>query len=375
MPQAGLDFSAYIAERTRDFTGREWLFATIDRWLADPDAPQIFLLAGEPGIGKTTIAARQTQFSNDNAMPPADYAYVGDGFLSAVHFCSARNGGWISPDGFARSLSAQLAARYPAFAEALASDPRIHIEQKAGTVSGTLIGAQITNYHAETSEALFNDLVRTPLQALCGRDGLSGPLTILVDGLDESLNYSGRTNIVHLLVACYDLPPQVRLLLTSRPVNGVLEPFRPLQPFILYARSEENRGDVGHRFAASVALRDQARDKAQVEQVKDSLVARSGGNFLVVSKVLDGAERGELSLADPEALPAEIQDLYAWFLDRLIRGGYGSLAESLPPCTGCPGGGPGTGGRANPLSVDKLDISAGHRCALRPARVPRPGAG
>ena len=172
MPQANFDFSAYITERTRDFTGREWLFVTIDRWLADPDAPQIFLLAGEPGIGKTAIAARLTQFSAGEAIPSGDYAWVGNRFLSAVHFCSARNGGWISPDGFARSLSAQLAARYPAFAGALASDPRIHIEQKAGTVSGKLIGVQITNYYAETPEVLFNHLVRTPLQALCGKDGL-----------------------------------------------------------------------------------------------------------------------------------------------------------------------------------------------------------
>ena len=29
-----LDFSAYIAERTRDFTGREWVFAEINRRLA-----------------------------------------------------------------------------------------------------------------------------------------------------------------------------------------------------------------------------------------------------------------------------------------------------------------------------------------------------
>jgi WD40 repeat protein len=318
------DFSGYITERIRDFTGREWLFATIDHWLTDRDAPQIFLLTGEPGIGKTAIAARLTQFSAGDAIPPTDYGCVGDGFLSAVHFCSARNGGWISPDGFARSLSAQLAARYPAFADALASDPRIHIEQKAGVVSGTMIGVQITNYYAETSEGLFNDLVRTPLQALCRKIGLAGPLTILVDGLDESLNYSGRTNIVRLLAACWDLPPQVRLLLTSRPVDGVLGPFRLLQPFILYARSEENRGDVrayvSYRFEASAALRDQAGDEAQVEQVRDSLVARSRGNFLVVSKVLDGAARGELSLEDPEALPAELQDLYAWFLDRLIQG-------------------------------------------------------
>jgi hypothetical protein len=55
------DFSSYLAERTRDFTGREWVFAEIDCWLATPDASRLFTITGEPGIGKTTIAARMTQ--------------------------------------------------------------------------------------------------------------------------------------------------------------------------------------------------------------------------------------------------------------------------------------------------------------------------
>ena len=40
MPQMKLDFSATIADRTRDFVGREWVFAEIDQWLADPDGPR-----------------------------------------------------------------------------------------------------------------------------------------------------------------------------------------------------------------------------------------------------------------------------------------------------------------------------------------------
>jgi hypothetical protein len=31
MPQTELDFLAYIAERTCDFCGREWVFAEIDQ--------------------------------------------------------------------------------------------------------------------------------------------------------------------------------------------------------------------------------------------------------------------------------------------------------------------------------------------------------
>lgn len=56
MSQTTLDFTAYIANCTRDFTGREWVFAEIDEWLAGPGAPHYFIITGEPGIGKTAIA-------------------------------------------------------------------------------------------------------------------------------------------------------------------------------------------------------------------------------------------------------------------------------------------------------------------------------
>jgi Cdc6-like AAA superfamily ATPase len=56
-------FSAYITDRTRDFVGREWVFAEIDRWLADSDAPRYFIITGEPGIGKTAIAMRLMRLS------------------------------------------------------------------------------------------------------------------------------------------------------------------------------------------------------------------------------------------------------------------------------------------------------------------------
>ncbi len=49
MQQTVLDFSATIANRTRDF---------IDGWLlADPDGSRYFIITGKSSIGKTAIAA------------------------------------------------------------------------------------------------------------------------------------------------------------------------------------------------------------------------------------------------------------------------------------------------------------------------------
>ena len=46
----------YVQERAAHFTGRGWVFARLDQFLHQP--PGVFLLLGEPGTGKTAIAAQ-----------------------------------------------------------------------------------------------------------------------------------------------------------------------------------------------------------------------------------------------------------------------------------------------------------------------------
>jgi hypothetical protein len=71
---SSLDFSAYIAERTRDFTGREWVLENIDTWLADRAGPRYFLLTGAPGSDKSAIVKVHTEFSGDLAKEVACFA-------------------------------------------------------------------------------------------------------------------------------------------------------------------------------------------------------------------------------------------------------------------------------------------------------------
>jgi hypothetical protein len=334
---AELDFSEYIAERTLHFTGREWLFREIDDWLDDPKAPQFFILTGDPGIGKSAIASRLKHFS-DGKRPPQKYRHIKKGFISGLHFCSARRGSWISPESFARSLSAQLAVRYPGFAQAIASSLKFEVKQTIGSNLGTAVAVMIQNYYADSSEAVFNNLVRLPMNALCEMQPSADPILILVDGLDESLYHSGRPGISGLLASCHDLSPKVRFLITSRNKEEVLRPFRPLEPYILYARKEENMADLStylhRRFQDSDKLRLHAGGEAKVEEVIESLTKRSSGNFLVISKLLNGIERNEILIDDPEALPSELKDLYAWFLDRLTRGDEKQWRDLYRPVLG-----------------------------------------
>jgi hypothetical protein len=195
-----IDFTGYLTERTAHFTGREWVFQAINDWLADPDGSRYFLLTGEPGSGKTAIASRLVQFSNGVATPPAELSHLTHGFLSAVHFCSARDSRWTNPYVFAESLAVQLAERYPVYAKALvekSGDRQVHIEVQQYLGQGKAIGVMINHLDISgvSPEDAFNRIVREPLEVLF-RSGFDQQVVILIDGLDEALSYSGIVNII-----------------------------------------------------------------------------------------------------------------------------------------------------------------------------------
>src|SRR5450755_3030409 len=114
-----LDFRTYTEERARDFIGRAWLFESIDDWLASDNGSRFFSIIGEPGSGKTAIAARLFGYSTGAFDSGETWKCIGPGFLSGAHFCSLRDAGWTDPLQFVRSIAHQLAQRYPAFCTAL----------------------------------------------------------------------------------------------------------------------------------------------------------------------------------------------------------------------------------------------------------------
>src|SRR5947209_17009362 len=100
-----MDFTSYIADSTPGFTGREWVFRAINEWLAKSKKSRFFLLTGESGSGKTAIASRLYEITHGQHSPPDGSTSLISGFLSAVHFCSARDLRWIDPHVFSRSIA------------------------------------------------------------------------------------------------------------------------------------------------------------------------------------------------------------------------------------------------------------------------------
>lgn len=325
-----IDFTKHISDRTQDFTGREWVFKTINDWLAKSGGSHFFIFTGEPGSGKTAIASRLYQFSRGEVHPPYGLSYIQPGFLSAVHFCYARDRRWINPKIFAESLALQLAKRYPVFSEALverSGDRNVHIEvdQKVNE-AGQVIGVNINSIDLSglSPEDAFIRIVREPLEALFHEESAK-QVVILVDALDEALTYTGDVNIVGLLSRQENLPPQVRFILNSRPETEVLRPFKldnaeelPLtegEGLILSCNDVEKYihkrlpdlvGQLSSNFSSGAFI--------------DALKKKSKGNFLYVYYFLQMllTQRKKIDRALIDKFPGELNKIYIQFLDRSI---------------------------------------------------------
>ena len=214
-----------------DFVGRRWVLEAVDQWLTSIEPSRWFLLTGEPGSGKTWIAQHLRQISrtrpiHDDADP------LRAGFLSASHFCRAQDSRSLSPIEFSCGLSLQLAKTFPDFAMALMAEAgngrtEIRIDQRAGNVFGQQIGMIIESLTIGSDSAFeaFGRVILRPLDRVCQRSP-EHPITILVDALDEALQWDQAITILDLIARTEGLPQNVRFIVTSRRHQAVQQKLR-----------------------------------------------------------------------------------------------------------------------------------------------------
>ena len=325
-----IDFTSYITERTINFTGREWVFQAINEWLADPDGSRFFLLRGEPGSGKTAISARLSQFAEGTVAPPDGLAHLHSDFLSAFHFCSARDSRWINPRVFAESLALQLAKRYPVYAKALAEKSgdrsiRIEVQQQIGQGQGVGVMINKLDVSGATPEDAFNRVVREPLEALL-HEGLDAQVIILVDALDEALSSTITPTIVSLLSQTDNLPSHVRFILTTRQESRVENKFRNVNELSLSIPNDQrNQDDIGryvqgrlHIDLELAAMAEQV-EPTQITQFVEVVSRKAEGNFLYARFLLDAMAKGLRSLTELDGLPTGLDGLYFDSLNRVVE--------------------------------------------------------
>jgi hypothetical protein len=307
-----IPFDSEIAKLTELFTGREWVFEEIDTWLNDKDE-RFFVLTGEPGVGKSAIAARLTQ-SHQN--------------IAAYHFCIAGESGTIQPNGVLLSLAAQLVEYFPDYAETLANIVKplrlsVKAEINAQTIKDSVVrGVVIENLYTQSPQETLDIVLRRSLANLPNPP--EKPVLILVDSLDEAITHDAQENLITLLSGVSDLPTWVRLIVTTRlDEKRVLSYLKTLKPYFYHLDelSQKSLEDVhiyvGRRVSNETIqarlLSSQTDSQSLVEQITEL----SKGNFLYTKVLLDDIESGGQSLDDLDALPKSMDEFYHKFLMRL----------------------------------------------------------
>jgi WD40 repeat protein len=274
-----LPFDGEINEHLASFTGRDWLFAKIDHWLADPAAEKIFWITGPPGIGKTALAAKLV------ATRPQ---------VVAAHFCSFGHTQKSDARRGVLSIAYQLSTQLPEYQARLNALPLQMI---------------IAESDART---LFDRLILQPL--LANFPDPQRTLVVLIDALDEATQERRNPLASFLAVEFPRTPSWLRLVITSRPDPEVMYPMQAITAEVIDAASSENEADI--RSFLQHALKSHLLDTRNADVVVDHIVQLSEGNFLYANWVRKEIIAGRLSLAEPDALPKGLGGIYSQFAAR-----------------------------------------------------------
>jgi WD40 repeat protein len=309
-----------IAENIANFTGRTWLLPQLLEWF-EQTSDRMFILQGEPGTGKSMIAAWLAGAGREPTDVEATFQLKQiRSQVMAVHFCIEASGS-IAPKSFAQNIAEQLTRNVEGFGDALATtlDDQVKIigEVNAGQIEA---GGSATGVHIErldlgalSDELSFDRVFRAPLNKLY-ETGFGAPMILLIDALDEAATYTGSSTIVRLLARLTDLPDSVRILVTTRSDPRVLKHYRKVTPFDLIEDAPDNEEDVRlYAFERLAELDRELRNK-----LADRITQGAEGNFLYTHLVLDDLLIRKPDIPDLDALtlPKGLSGLYHDFLNR-----------------------------------------------------------
>ncbi|TBA29348.1 ATP-binding protein [Rhizobium ruizarguesonis] len=266
-----LDFEPLVAERTRHFVGREFVFRAIDDLLEDPKFDSGYILVrGEPGIGKTALVSQLVRTRG----------YVHHFNVGPQNIRSTR--------AFLENVCAQLIIRYQLDHNALPPE-------------------------ASQDSAYLSQLLLEAAQKVEGR-----PIVVLVDALDEAED-AGLTPSANRLFLPQSLPKSVFFVVTSREKMDYRLDVRNREDIYLRDDDPKNIADVrryvldfleSHRAEMRGAL---AAWKVSETELADQLTEKSQGNFMYLVHVLEDIRAGRISPETVESvarLPRGLREYY-----------------------------------------------------------------
>ncbi|MEG4201903.1 ATP-binding protein, partial [Microcoleus sp. Pol12A5] len=258
-----------IEDRTKDFTGRKFVFEEIGRFL-QTNRKGYFVLEAEPGVGKSSILAQCVLMMRRRCV--THFNSRSDGIVDAKTFLE--NACLQLIDGF------KLRDKYPQLPENATANGNF-LGRLLGEVSATLGGKK---------------------------------LIFVVDALDEvdlSLQSSG-SNVLYLPDV---LPDNVYFIVSKRPESLLLPTTKNDRVFDLMqydaASLEDTKAYIAKRTSNSASIQNWIASHAlSREQFVGAVAQKSQNNFMYLRYVLNDIENGEYRDVSLEDLPRELTGYY-----------------------------------------------------------------
>ncbi|NEO77663.1 ATP-binding protein [Moorena sp. SIO4G3] len=261
-------FQALIEDKTKNFIGREFIFAAINDYLKDKDFPSGYILIkGEPGIGKSSIIAQLVKQQG--------YAH---------HFNIAP-AGINSSRTFLENICKQLIIKYD-------------------------LGYSSLPDKATENSLFLLDILREIADQ-------ETPVIILIDALDEAEENS-RSNANRLYLPP-DLPDGVFFIITTRTEDDIHLNVNNSKDIYLEDDDPRNLNDVrlyitnyvkNHKFSMLPRIEEWG---VQEQQFIEAITERSEGNFMYIVYVLQDIKYGNINVKTVDSihkLPKGLEGYY-----------------------------------------------------------------
>ena len=260
------DYSTIIEDKTRDFVGRRFVLDEIDAFLAS-EKRGYFFLVGDPGIGKSAVAARLV----------ADRGFI--------HHFNIRAEGINRTEAFLANVCAQLIARY-------------HLPYDS-------LPPETTNDASVLNVLLKDDLVHNTSP--------DHKTVIVVDALDEVDKTAARPG-TNLLCLPTIVPEGTYFIVTTRRSADIPRLDCEYRVKELSHDSQDNLRDIEE----CIALRAQrarvqsyiADQRLTVKEFINLMVEKSEGNFIYLRHVLPEIEAGTYLGLDHRIIPSGLRSYY-----------------------------------------------------------------
>ena len=274
------DFQTEINSFYAKFTEgtREWVFQQVLNWFNDVTSKnRVFVITGLAGMGKSLIAA---------AICKRFAEHVG-----ASHFFQYNNDQYNNPKFFLQSLAWHLCKALPTYNKAL-------VEKLSGKLGKSLNDKNI--------EGLFSTLFKEPL---CDTEDPGKHIMVVLDAVDES-EYNGRQDFANLIAHhLHKLPSYIRFVITTRPVQNLLNTFVKLNPLYITPDDERNLSDL------KLVLSKKIQSPVSADFI-DTLATKSQG-LMLYAFFLTEIHQGDYSMFEIDSLPKGIEDYYENYFQRL----------------------------------------------------------